>query len=433
MNENKNLKELAELAWNEEIDLQFDHHPVHTSYEGSTEINENLIAMKGIGGFYVVDSGDGLVMIDAGSILDIDRSYEEIRKWRPDTPLKAAVFTHHHVDHIFSVAKFDQEVESKGFSKPKVYGHNLMSDHFDRYIATNGWNTAINRRQFAIDVEYFKWPEEYRYPDITYEDEISFKSGNLTFNLYHGRGETDDHTWVHIPEEKIIAPGDLFIWAVPNGGNPQKVQRYISDWADALDKMAALDAETLLPGHGFPIFGKDRIKLALVTTSSFLRTIEDQTLLLMNQGKSLNQVLHEVSIPEDLMKHAWLKPIYDDPKFLIRMVWRRYGGWWDGEYDRLLPSSRNEEAAEWINLSGGVEKVIEKALELTTQDKNSIAANLIETAYHAEPDNEEVHAARSHIYSEFSKKQSSSMGRNILNHASLASAKGKRDLAQTED
>ena len=112
MNENRNLKELAELAWNEEIDLQFDHHPVHTSYEGSTEINENLIAMKGIGGFYVVDSGDGLVMIDAGSILDIDRSYEEIRKWRPDTPLKAAVFTHHHVDHIFSVAKFDQEVES---------------------------------------------------------------------------------------------------------------------------------------------------------------------------------------------------------------------------------------------------------------------------------------------------------------------------------
>ena len=33
----------------------------------------------------------------------------------------------------------------------------------------------------------------------------------------------------------------------------------------------------------------------------------------------------------------------------------------------------------------------------------------------------------------FSLKQSSSMGRNILNHASMASAQGKRDLAQTED
>ena len=196
----------------------------------------------------------------------------------------------------------------------------MMPDHFDRYIHTNGWNTAINRRQFAIDVDKFKWPEEYRYPDVTYENEISFKSGNLTFNLYHARGETDDHTWVHIPEEKIIAPGDLFIWAVPNGGNPQKVQRYISDWAMALNKMIELEAETLIPGHGFPIFGKDRIKKALETTSQFLTLIEEQTLKFMNQGKSLNQVLHEVIIPNDLMDHPWLKPIYDDPKFLIRMI-----------------------------------------------------------------------------------------------------------------
>ena len=48
-------------------------------------------------------------------------------------------------------------------------------NHFDRYIKTNDWNTAINRRQFAIDVEHFKWPTEYRYPDITYKDNISFK------------------------------------------------------------------------------------------------------------------------------------------------------------------------------------------------------------------------------------------------------------------
>ena len=30
------------------------------------------------------------------------------------------------------------------------------------------------------------------------------------------------------------------------------------------------------------------------------------------------------------MKKSWFKPIYDDPEFLIRMIWRRYGGWWVG-------------------------------------------------------------------------------------------------------
>ena len=93
-----NLKELSELAWQGDLDTKFEHHPVHTFYEGSTELADNLLGLKGIGGFYVVDTNDGLVMIDAGSHLDIDSAYTEIRRWRPKSNVKAAVFTHHHVD-----------------------------------------------------------------------------------------------------------------------------------------------------------------------------------------------------------------------------------------------------------------------------------------------------------------------------------------------
>jgi hypothetical protein len=44
--------------------------------------------------------------------------------------------------------------------------------------------------------------------------------------LNHCRGETDDATWTWIAERGLLATGDLFIWAVPNSGNPQKVQRW---------------------------------------------------------------------------------------------------------------------------------------------------------------------------------------------------------------
>ena len=66
----------------------------------------------------------------------------------------------------------------------------------------------------------------YRYPDVTYRDQLTFRRGDHTFELHHARGETDDATWTWCPERKILHPGDLFIWAVPNAGNPQKVQRY---------------------------------------------------------------------------------------------------------------------------------------------------------------------------------------------------------------
>ena len=426
----KDLLELAEMAWQGELDTIFEHHPVHTFYKGSTELDTDLLGIKGIAGFYIIDTGEGLVMLDAGSVQDIQRAFLEVRNWRPKTPVVAAIFTHHHVDHIFSTELFEKESEEKGWPKLEVYAHSLMPDHFDRYLNTLGWNTAINRRQFAINVPKFRWPHKYRYPDKIYDENLDFKKGNLTFELHHARGETDDHTWVYIKERRILVTGDLFIWAVPNAGNPQKVQRYVSTWADALEEMMQCEAETMLPGHGFPVFGKHRIQEALSTTVEFLRDVEGQTLSLMNKGLSLNTILNKIQFSKSLMERPWLKPVYDDPKFLVRMIWRRYGGWWDGEYDRLLPESRAKESEEWVSLAGGAQKVAERALNLSEEGNHSLACHLIETAMYSDPKNIEIHKIRSVLYKKYAELQISSMARNILNHASLASCEGKRDLAE---
>ena len=63
------------------------------------------------------------------------------------------------------------------------------------------------------------------------------KVGGVIFELNHGLGETDDHTWTWIPHRKLIVSGDFVIWAAPNCGNPQKVQRYMKPWAEAYRAM----------------------------------------------------------------------------------------------------------------------------------------------------------------------------------------------------
>ena len=426
------LKQLAEKAWQGELDTVFEHHPVHAFYEGATELADNLLALKGLAALYIIDTGDGLVMLDAGTQLDIDRTYEAVRLWRPNTPLVAAVFSHHHVDHVFATRRFDAEAKAQGWPAPRVYAQERLPGHFDRYIKTRDWNTAINRRQFAIDVPHFQWPEHYRYPDVTYQNRLTFREGVLTFELHHARGETDDHTWTFIPERRILMPGDLFIWATPNAGNPQKVQRYASDWADALEEMRALEPDILLPGHGFPIFGADRIDEALGNTALVLRSIEDQTLALMNRGYSLDRIMHSVELPEALFEKPYLKPVYDHPQFLIRMIWRRYGGWWDGDFDTLLPAPRSDQAKQWMRLAGGIEAVLQRARELSDGGEHAVACHLVETARHAEPENEQIHHMRTRVFRAYSQSQTASMARNILNHAALASEQGKRDLAETD-
>jgi alkyl sulfatase BDS1-like metallo-beta-lactamase superfamily hydrolase len=424
------ISSLAERHWNGEADLVHEQHPVVPVLgRAGEEIAPGVLTMISVASINAIDTGDGLVMLDTGGAFDSDHVYDEVRRWRSTAPLHAAVFSHHHIDHIFGTRRFEAEAAERGWPAPTVYGHEAMPDHFRRYERTLGWNTAINQRQFGLPVDRFRWPETYRYPDVTYRDGLTFRRGELTFELHHARGETDDATWTWVPERRILHPGDLFIYAVPNAGNPQKVQRYVGDWAVALRQMAALEPELMLSGHGLPVFGADRVVGALTATAELLEAIEAQTLALMNRGYALDRVIHEVAVPEHLRELPYLQPVYDHPQFIVRNVWRRFGGWWDGEPDHLLPAPRAQQAAEWVTLAGGVGAVLARARALADGGDLRLACHLVEFAVLAEPASTEAHEVRADIYERRAGPQESSMARNILRHASLASRQGRRDLA----
>lgn len=425
----QSIKDMAERSWAGEADLVRSCHPVHTRFPQGEEIADGVLVFKGTASANVIDTGDGLVMLDTGGLREAQYLHAEVRRWRPDAPLAGAVFSHHHVDHIFGTGPFEEEAAERGHQRPVVYGHALIAENLDRYQRTLGLNTTLNRRQFAVDNPAFAWPERYRYPDVTYDERLTFRRGDLTFELHHARGETDDHTWTWVPELKALHPGDLFIWAVPNAGNPQKVQRYASDWATALRRMAGLGAEILLSGHGLPVIGAERISQALTDTADLLDSLEAQTLALMNQGLPLDRVIHEVQTPAHLRDRPYLQPVYDHPQFIVRNVWRRYGGWHDGEPDNLLPAPRSEQAREWVQLAGGADTVLRRVAALRAEGNLRLACHLVEHLVLAEPSSPEVHAARAETYAARAANQTSSMARNILDHAAKSSRAGLRDLA----
>ena len=427
------IREFCDRLWNGEIDTVFEAHPVLTPYNQrqAEEIADGVLYHKGLSGTHALDSGESLVMLDTGAANDSETIHEAVRRWRPSSRLAVAVFSHHHVDHVFGVGPFDREADEQGAPRPLVYGHETMPWHFDRYKRTRGWNAAINRRQFAragLPLQpRFPWPGEYRYPDVTYRARLTVREGGLTLELHHTRGETEDATWTWVPELRLLAPGDLFIWAVPNAGNPQKVQRWVGEWAAGLREMSALGAEMLLPGHGFPIFGAERVRMALDDTAALLESIERQVLALMNSGATLDRVLHEVEISDEELEKPYLRPVYDHPQFLIRNIWRLYGGWYEGEPDQLLPAPRAEQAREWVALAGGLDAVLQRADAVRRDGNVRLACHVIEFAALAGPDSDEVHALRAEIYDARAEEQSSSMARGIFTYAADSSREGKRD------
>ena len=70
-----------------------------------------------------------------------------------------------------------------------------------------------------------------------------------------------------------------------------------------------------------------------------LESIVEQSLTLMNEGATLDALIHSVSLPAALLEKPYLRPVYDEPEFIVRNVWRLYGGWYDGNPAHLKPAT----------------------------------------------------------------------------------------------
>ena len=86
-------------------------------------------------------------------------------------------------------------------------------------------------------------------PTTLFEDELVLHMGNHTIRIMHHPGHTAPQTTVYLPEEGVAIIGDnVFCGCMTfiQEGDPW-------EWLASLKKIAALDVETIIPGHGEPV------------------------------------------------------------------------------------------------------------------------------------------------------------------------------------
>jgi len=207
------------------------------------------------------------------------------------------------------------------------------------------------------------------------------------------------------------------IWNYPNAGNPQKVQRYAFEWSQALRRMIDQGPELLIPAHGLPIAGKKEIATVLDDIATSLESLVGQVLEMMNAGETLDTIIHTVKVPQNILSKPYMRPLYDEPEFVVRNIWRLYGGWWDGAASRLKPAPDGQVATELARLSGGAENLMRRALELMTAGEIRLACHLADFAGWAAPDDPAIHADRATIYEQRRKSELSLMSKGIFKAA----------------
>lgn len=418
--------------------------PINRINHQLSVVADGIAVVEAFSHSVLFETDDGLLAFDASNVGGGARVVAAARRWRA-ARFNTLVFTHGHLDHVGGSGAFIDDASERGDPRPQVVGHANVAKRFERYRLTAGYNRVINERQFGqfrrrgysisggsggsggsdgADGETFL-PETVPAPDVAYEDRHEFSVGGLAVELNHARGETDDHTWAWIPEHKAVCAGDFFIWNFPNAGNPQKAQRYPLEWARALKAIAARNPELFLPAHGLPIAGAERIRAVLLEVAETLERLVADTLALMNEGARLDDIVHSVRVPPALLAKPYLQPLYDEPEFVVRNVWRLYGGWYDGNPAHLRPPQDAVLAGEVAHLAGGAVALAKRAETWADQDMR-LACQLVEFAALADPEDAAVQAIRAEVYQRRRDAETSLMAKGIFG----AAANESKDRAE---
>ena len=382
------------------------------------EIADGIAVVCAFSHVWSVATDEGLVAIDTSLPMFAPGVLKHLHKWRSQ-PVHTIVYTHGHADHVGGAPAFVEDARERGRPVPRVVAHEAVGPRFDRYNLTHGYNQTINRRQFSANDMLDLFADDWVYPDTTYAADLYLEVGGVSLELIHAPGrDRRPHHGVDARERGRCLWATCSSGSSPTPAIPRKVQRYPSEWAAALRRMIELRPALLLPAHGLPIAGEERIAMVLDDVATALEGLVADTLEMMNAGARLDDIIHQVRVPDNLMAKPYLRAAYDEPEFVVRNIWRLYGGWYDGNPARLKPAPDQAIAAEVARLAGGAAAVAARAVELSQGGNLRLACHLAEWAAQAAPDDSDVLEMRADVYRQRRDQEQSLMSRGIYNDAS---------------
>lgn len=206
-------------------------------------VKDNLYMVSGEGGNVALyATSEGVVLVDDM----FDRNHADILaqiRTVTDRPLRYVINTHQHDDHAGG--------DFKMLPIAEVIAHRNVRA-----------NLADLKRPYYEDTP----GTPIGLPRVTFSQELSVHLGGKEVRAhYFGRGHTSGDAIILFPEARTIHTGDLFL-AFRSGGRgaaagrvrPPGVPVYVDyvqggsfmDWSTTLDRVLALDFDTIIPGHG---------------------------------------------------------------------------------------------------------------------------------------------------------------------------------------
>jgi len=337
------------------------------------EVTDNVFTAVGFHGANtsMVVGTDGVIIVDTlMGPSSAANAFKALRAYS-DKPVKAIIYTHSHGDHIGGARAF------VGDEMPAIYATESFGSAEGVNEVVNPIKAKRNVRQFGRKLPRIERTNRGLAPagTIDHDRGEGFLPPTVTISqsghkaviagvdveFHLGPGETDDAMFIWLPKEHVLFAGDSFYSTFPNlYAIRGTAYRNVLNWSVSVARMAEFRPHYLIPGHTMPIRGEAGAVAALSDYSEAIRSVYDQTVQGINEGKSPDQIAHEVELPRHLKDKPYLIEFYGTVPHAVRAIYAGLLGWFDGNPTTLNPLPPRLKAQKVAELAGGTQKLTDQ-------------------------------------------------------------------------
>lgn len=351
----------------------------------ATKIGGFIWMVKDISNLYLINTGDGDVLINAGFMDNAERNKKLLAPHRGG-PLRRIILTQAHADHYGGVLSIRDE-------QTEIVAHRCFVETCNYFNELGPYLQRRSRRLWASTIKRganAPAPPKIT-PDIEVDRTYSFEQGGKRFELISTPGgESLCSLVVWLPDDRIAFTGNLFgpvFEALPNlttvrGDKPRLAANYLR----SVERVRDLKPKLLITGHGTPIEGESEIKRSLDKMHAAVSYIRAETIKGMNEGKDVHTLMREITLPPDLA----IGEFHGNTRWTVRAIWEENSSWFHYESTASLYGvPRANINADLLELSGGANRIAARARSKLSEGMTLEAVHLLDIALGVEPDHVE--------------------------------------------
>lgn len=330
----------------------------------------------------IVEGDTGLIVIDPLISVESARAALELyRAHRPARPVVAVIYTHSHVDHFGGVRGVVDEADvqagrvrilaPQGFMESAVSENVIAGNAMTRRAQyMYGAHLAPGARS-RVDAGLGRQVSRGRITLIAPTDTVA-RTGEarvvdgveMVFQLTPG-AEAPAEMNIHFPRWRLLNVAENVTRTMHNVYTIRGAEvRDALAWSKYIEQTRLLfgsRSDTLIAQHHWPSWGQADIDDRLRKHRDLYKFIHDQSVRLLNHGKTPREIAEAVRLPDSLASDWSTRGYYGTLSHNAKAVYQRYLGWYDANPANLDPLAPAESARRLVEYMGGADAVVDRA------------------------------------------------------------------------